>query len=504
MRNIVKNSSITSSESILARLCSKTFLDLWSFQNIHTDDGLAKLGQGKELCDLLVVFGEHIFIFSDKGHVSFNEDIDVLVAWKRWAKKAIFKSAYQVFQAEKWILEFPERIFVDKKCTEKFPINLPSKDKAKIHRIIITRGISNSVKNVYNDNSGSLMINAAFIGDENYAIPFNFGFIDESKRYVHIFNDEYVDLVFDKLDTITDFAAYLEEKEKFLSGPQIVSASGEDELIGAYLSSRDIPGHINKPSFDYLNEFANESQVDAIHIGYGGLESANKVTINQKIEQDRQYSELWDYLINTWGKTAFSGKWYETTGTNYDEEILVLKFMASESRLSRIVLSRALGEILKKPFPPEEVLPRVRVAESPQRDDSCYIFLIMPHTSEFKTIEEYRNNRKNAIFSYCLACKDAFPKYDYIYGLAMNPLEDVLKSEEFVYLIADQENWTEEMAIEAKKVREDNQLLVNVKQAHNIYYAPERNKRNERHRDIEKEKKRKRKLRQKQSRKNRK
>jgi len=40
-------------------------------------------GDGKELCDLLVVFEKHILIFSDKD-CRFNDAVDLKLAWSRW------------------------------------------------------------------------------------------------------------------------------------------------------------------------------------------------------------------------------------------------------------------------------------------------------------------------------------------------------------------------------------------------------------------------------------
>lgn len=68
---------ITESERALTRLARKAFLSLWSYSNIHTDEGRRNdKGDGKELVDLLVVFGNDVLLFSDKAS-TFRTDIDV-------------------------------------------------------------------------------------------------------------------------------------------------------------------------------------------------------------------------------------------------------------------------------------------------------------------------------------------------------------------------------------------------------------------------------------------
>jgi hypothetical protein len=65
---INKSKGTTPSERILAQLCEGTFLNLWSYPNLYKDQG--KKGgnsDGKELCDLLVVCGNDVIIFSDKS-----------------------------------------------------------------------------------------------------------------------------------------------------------------------------------------------------------------------------------------------------------------------------------------------------------------------------------------------------------------------------------------------------------------------------------------------------
>jgi hypothetical protein len=56
---IVKSSGVTPTERLLADLCEKSFLKLWSYPNPFKDDR-------KELCDLLAVFENHVFIFFDR------------------------------------------------------------------------------------------------------------------------------------------------------------------------------------------------------------------------------------------------------------------------------------------------------------------------------------------------------------------------------------------------------------------------------------------------------
>lgn len=88
---------VTYSERYLNHLAQRSFLSLWSYPNLYTDDGVRNgKGDGKELCDLMVVFDNHIIIFSDK-HCAFPNHPSIDVSWERWFKRAVLKSSRQLF-----------------------------------------------------------------------------------------------------------------------------------------------------------------------------------------------------------------------------------------------------------------------------------------------------------------------------------------------------------------------------------------------------------------------
>src|SRR6266849_2272489 len=132
--SVLPGEGVTATERYLARLCKRTFLSLWSYPVVFRDQGRSTgIGDGKEVCDLLVVFENHIIIFSDKD-CRFADTGNLEIDWSRWYKKAILKSAEQVWGAERWIRKFPNRLFLDRRCTAHFPISLPDPSHAIFHR----------------------------------------------------------------------------------------------------------------------------------------------------------------------------------------------------------------------------------------------------------------------------------------------------------------------------------------------------------------------------------
>lgn len=453
MRNIVKAQSFTESERILAKLAEKAFLSLWAFPNVYKDEGITK-GQGEELCDLLVVFGDHVIIFSDKGEVTYKPTEDVKIGWGRWVKRAYLKSAYQVYQAEKWIREFPKRIFLDNKCKLPFPVAFPSTDRMKVHRVVVVREITAAASKFYDDDSGTLVLRPDIQGDEHLHTPFLIGRPSSDRGYVHLFDEVSIGEIFGELDTITDFTNYLSAKEEFIDGHNLLVAPGEDDLLGYYLSSYEDSENKGVPYF--IRPPGN----DKIAVAPGYFSSVKRSDVYLQMRSMKLPSYFWDKYIETMGSSAFTGKWWMTNGTTYDEEITVLRYMASEHRIARAVLSIAVGEILNRPFPDTEKLPRVRVMTSPTSPNIAYVWMVFPRTPELSDYERYREVRKNALAHYCYACKDAFPKHNIIVGIACDAINHEGASEELIYVHTDE--WSEAEYAEAKRIRKELGLLKNV------------------------------------------
>lgn len=120
--DLADSGGVNESERILTRLCKHSFLRLWSQTNVFTDEGF-KDGKGatKELTDALVIFDRDVIIFSDK-HVIFQHERDLEVAWPRWYRRTVLESCKQLHGAKSWLTRFPDRAFLDARCTIKNPL----------------------------------------------------------------------------------------------------------------------------------------------------------------------------------------------------------------------------------------------------------------------------------------------------------------------------------------------------------------------------------------------
>src|SRR2546425_314419 len=118
---VLRAKGVTPAERYLQRLCEQSFLALWSYPSVFRDQKMSGKGDGKEICDLLVVFGDDVLIFSDKS-CAFPDSGNIRLDWSRWFRRAIVGAAKQGWGAERWIREHPTRLFLDRACTRRFPL----------------------------------------------------------------------------------------------------------------------------------------------------------------------------------------------------------------------------------------------------------------------------------------------------------------------------------------------------------------------------------------------
>ena len=440
---IRRSDGSTPSERYLKRLCERTFLSLWSYPRPYRDQGAV----GKEVCDLLVVFENHVIIFSDK-HCEFPDTGDLPKDWARWFTRAVWTSAQQLYGAERWIKSHANRLFLDSACAERFPIDLPDPSKARFHRVVVAHGVSKRCRKQLGG-TGSLMIAPGVIGEAHHKeVPFTIGQIDPARGFVHILDDTTLDIVLTTLDTITDFTQYLEKKQKFIESGRLAWAPGEDDLLGYYLSQIN-----EQEEHDFL--FAGEYKEVALDEGFWDAFARSPERERQVAANKISY--LWDSVIERFGQNILVYKRYESSHSEVRDQEKLIRFLAREPRLRRRILSRALSELIARSGPTEKA---VRVFFPSRRGDPYYVFLLLPKLSGVAD-HEYRETRMKLLTAYCYAAKLKRPDAEYIVGLAREPGDIVPHSEDLICV--DVRELTQEDREEAESLKRDLGLLQHTK-----------------------------------------
>lgn len=407
----------TDSEKYLVRLARRAFLSLWSYPNVFTDEGRRGRGDGKELCDLLIVFGDDVVLFSDK-HCEFIPHPDINVAWSRWYKRAIEKSAKQLAGAEAWLARFPDRLYLDSTCKSPLPIKIPDPERRRVHLIAVTRGSSEASRVFWGaGSSGSLMIDTKVTGREHYSSPFRVGKVLPNRRFVHVLDETTLDIVLRELDTISDFVSYLTKKQEWMSLPGVdCVVPGEEELIANYLRNFD-------PD-EQEHYFPKVPHGALVVLREGDWVSLQQSQAYRNRCMENEISYLWDEIIEFQNLHIMDGNastFQDGTAIPIDSsnEVYerVMRMMAEESRLIRRTLGKGIDQV-RRANKRDMRFTRTIVC-GPERG-RAYVLLSLPQPKDLD-YEAYKALRQEQLHMYSVGCKLKFSHIQQVVGIAFEP-----------------------------------------------------------------------------------
>lgn len=420
----------TASESKLLQLARSSMLSLWSIPGPYTNEGLGSSGSGKELCDLMVIFGDDVLLFSDK-ECAFQQHTDIKVAWSRWYRRAILRSAKQLAGAEGALRRPSVQIFSDAACTSKIPLSLPDPERMRVHLIAVAHGSTEATERYWEayggarGSSGSLILNTELLGADHEQAPFQIGWPLGQHQFIHVLDDLTLALLMKELDTVADFTDYLAKKVKLFqqSGCQFI-VLGEEDLLTAYLTTLEKDGTSRFPDFE-----AGSTVV----ITEGSWKKFCKSRPYKARADAASLSYLWDDLIEyqashmIHGSTEqiFIGK--EEHRAEGSER--TLRAMASENRLTRRLLGKTLREGRSISSQGKRF---VRTVIQPEQK-RLYCFVFLPFFPDQQSHSNYRDFRQYLLYLYCEGALLHFDGAKEIIGIAMAPYDTEIVSVDFMY-----------------------------------------------------------------------
>ncbi len=315
---------LTPTEQLLKYFGERSFLRFWSHANPHRTPK-------EELCDLLVVCGDYVIVFSDKS-VDFKVHRGKQVAWRQWYREAIEESVRQVNGAVRHLFDLGTPIFKDKSCTVPLGLPLPSPERARIYRVAVGSLTKKADDPVLR--TPFLAINGALAGDQHVtdgAIPFSLGDVSPNTEFVHVIDFAGLWAVLSELDTITDFARYLDARKGFIRGGGRNSAATEWCLLTRYLLSftkdgDSLPLDGANPGFTRLGD--GERQAESTNAALRARKEANRD------------SYLWDFLVERQAENIERQSFDFSTYSSVQDVERAVRYMALEPRLHRRVLGR--------------------------------------------------------------------------------------------------------------------------------------------------------------------
>lgn len=423
--SIRKSEGVTESERLLAHLCDNTFLKLWGYPNPYKDDG-------KELCDLLVVFEDTAFVFFDRTKpLAVDSDKDPLVQWQRWKKKVIDAQIRTASGAQRYIAS-GRPIYVDNRLSQRLPT--PSRPRL-IHKVIVAHGAAEACEaaseaNVY----GSLAISYQDMGCETgqSSMPF-FVSLDRNDP-VHIFDTHNLPIILGELDTVWDISDYLEAKYSAISAYQILTYCGEEDLLAHYFLNYDE---------DKNKHFIGTKDDDITGVAIGEEEWRDFVNSKtyERTKRANEESYLWDRLLQKTSENALNG--VLLGHSPLFERRSAIHEMAKEPRFSRRALAKhMLTAIEKFPEPEGKLIRNISLMPSIE-PGKRYLFLQFWAPEDVRKQDDYREKRQTLLEIACGAAKNKFPDIKTMVGIAVDaPKYATELAEDF--LLMDCSQWDEE------------------------------------------------------------
>lgn len=416
-RVIPKSSGVTKTEQLLAAFCERSFLKLWSYPNPINEDR-------KELCDLLAIFENHIFIFFDrKSQKLENPDKDLLINWNRWKRKVIDPQIRAAHGVERYIRN-QRKIFLDVELTIPFPIQIDT-NSMTIHKIIIAHGAKEACLRSSDDNVyGSLGI--TYSNDNKNFPEFPFMINIDKEKPVHIFDSHNLPIIFNELDTFFDFSSYLDAKLEAINNFQSLSYCGEEDLLANYFLNYDEANN---------KHFIGTKQKDfnVLVVGEGEWKDFIKLDEYKSKKAADEVSYLWDELIQKTCENALAG----TVGGNANifNGPSAIHEMAKEPRFMRRALSERMIESIKNfPESKEKFMRNVLFMPSFYKGKG-YVFLQLKVNLITDYENDYRPKRRAILEIACGAAKNKFEELKTVIGIVIDaPKFSEGNSEDFILM----------------------------------------------------------------------
>lgn len=433
----VRHAGGTSSERALARLCDASFLKLWSYSSVFRDQKQRDRGDGKELCDLLVVFGDDVIIFSDKQCAFPSGPIEI--SWTRWFRRAVEASLVQLRGAKRWLGAHPDRLYLDRTCTVQLPVELPPPDRMKIHCVAVASGAAEACATHLGVERGTLMLAPQPPnGEQAASTPFLIRHMQG--ELVHVLDEASLEIVLRELDTISDFVSYLNWKSAIIADGLLGFSSGEEHLLAVYLRET----WFNESWCDLARSQGRTLFLDE-NIWDGLVNDPRYLAWKRSLH----VSYFWDRMVDMAAEDALAERMIAGSEDGVSGHERRLRTLARASRGTRRELSLALGSMFSTSHGT-----LFRVARHDSMPDCAYLFLMLKPGK--LGMDEYRRVRSELLRAYTYAWTWRNSDVRHVVGVATGPGQ-ASGSQEIMYI--DRVKWTDDDARDAERLERAFKIL---------------------------------------------
>jgi hypothetical protein len=253
-----------------------------------------------------------------------------------------------------------------------------------------------------------------------------------------------------ELDTVSDFVAYLSEKERLILDGRLAFAAGEADLLAHYLypmEGRDWSGFVVPPG------------VDRLSVPEGLWDEFDRDPYRVARREANRVSYFWDGLIEASAGSVIANTQHFATRPGVRGGAEALRLPAAEPRTNRRFLGVALRDLVRDaPIRPN--FRAVRVVEPTEQGRPYYAFLLLSPMLRGLSEAEYREDRRTFLEGLCDVVKLRFPDAEDIVGIATELGDEAGRSQDVVYWSA--RVFTEEDRANARRFADAYGVLTNV------------------------------------------
>lgn len=417
--------SVNESEATLAELSRKTFLSMWSYQNPFYK-------QAKELCDVLIVFGEDVIVISDKV-IAYAQDKDSATAWSRWYRKAVDASVAQLRGALKTIRNRPEAIHLDAKVSSPFPLAFPDPTKARYHLVAVAHGAEQACASEFG--TPGLAVDSNVRGDE---VMLTVG-VQFDGLFVHVVSRTALDAMFECFDTTADLVRYLTEKQSLFSEGR-VHMSGEEDLIALYMMGRRPDGYASLKTL----VGAPENAIATVAGGLWATLQAEPSFVDRRVRLGPSYviDDVVEQLASEYRQGRISGE----RAADLAYHTAAFQLLAAETRMARMLIAQGVVDVLHES--PSTYWSAV--VESSGQPGVLFLWLIYPVVDSSVSDDELEEVVGRELSDYIVVAMSKFPSAQTVFGISMPNAKDSRTSR--IFRMYKRNVWTAVMQREAEKL----------------------------------------------------
>jgi hypothetical protein len=405
-------------ERYLGELAQRSFLKLWTVPNPFKKPG-------KELADLIVVFGNDLIVVSDKAS-QFGKAMPL--AWERWQRRTIDASLRQLKTAARSI-ENSAELFFDSRASTGVPLSMPATGDRHLHLIAVVRPSHDPREKP--SNWSALSFNT-----EQSGKPFSIGPTYAGNHFVHVFDGETLEFLLTQLDTAPDFLQYLKSRERTLRNSTHLAFSEKDLFATAIKSWAKSDGfNISLPTPDPSGRTILPADLWTEYAASDGATATKREYAN---------SRNIDALIDHFHTEYAENKMLNAPKPSFDTHKWALRILASESRFSRRIIADALVDLLKED---DNSTIWASSVPSPELPNVRYVWLTYPERPPTMDLRECEQLILRHLRQHLLVARTKFGSATYV-GISV-PNRNI-KMLSYSMCMMDGEDWSAESEAEAR------------------------------------------------------